>query len=252
MASLRNIIGQFVPQKYKLRYLIYKKSRRRERPIEKYLLRLLCDCNKMAVDIGANVGTVAFFLSRYSKTTHAFEINPAAARRLKQARLPNTIVHEVGLSDTARLARLRVPVANFGPIIGSGTIEVANDLEGGAVSELDVAVAALDDFQLQGVGIIKIDVEGHELPVLKGSFKTLENDRPSLIVEILERLNGNSFSDILKYTAQFSYLCYQLGGNGLFEVTIARDERGNNDYYFLQKAVADQVNATLRASSAAA
>ncbi len=76
--------------------------------------------------------------------------------------------------------------------------------------ELEVAIAALDDSGFRMSASSKIDVEGHELPVLKGAFKTLEADRPSLIIEILERLNGNAFADILRYTAQFSYGCYRL------------------------------------------
>ncbi len=252
MATLRHLIGRLVPQKYKLLYLIDKKSRRRGRPVEKRVLRLLCDPGKTAVDIGANIGTVSYFLSRHSNATHAFKINPAAARRLGQARLPGTIVHQVGLSDRAGRARLRVPVADFGPVVGSGTIEAANDLDRGLVRELEVAIAALDDFRLQDVGIIKIDVEGHELPVLKGAFKTLEADRPSLIIEILERLNGNAFADILRYTAQFSYGCYRLADDGLFAVTAATDEKGNNDYYFLQQSVAGRVNAALRTARDAA
>jgi FkbM family methyltransferase len=248
MPAIHRLLRRLVPQKFKLQYFVYKKSQRRGRPTEKLALRLLCNPEKTAVDVGANIGTVSYFLSKYSKATHAFEINPAVAERLEQAKLSNTTVYRIGLSDSVQWARLRVPIADFGPVYGSGTIERANELDGDKASEYEVRVSTLDNFNIPDVGIIKIDVEGHELAVLRGARATLERDRPSLIVEILERLNGNSFSQIIEYTASLSYKCYRLSDNGFVEVTTARDETGNNDYYFLQNNIAGNIGTRLRAA----
>ena len=249
MPHLRHLLGRAIPQRYKLLYFIHLKARRRQRPAEKLVLRLLCGKQKAAVDVGANIGTISYFLSKYSRENHAFEINPHIADKLRRARLANTKIYEVGLSDSRGSARLRVPLAGFGAVFGNATIERANDLDGHAVSEQELPIAMLDDFDLRDVGLIKIDVEGHELAVLRGAVKTLERDRPSLIVEIVERMNGQSFAEISRLTAGLSYGCYRLAGNALISAAAIEDRHGDNDFYFLQPAVADDINGRLRALS---
>lgn len=51
-----------------------------------------------------------------------------------------------------------------------------------------VPLGKLDDFRLEGVDFIKIDVEGFELPVLQGAEATLRANQPVVIVE--EKLHG--------------------------------------------------------------
>lgn len=245
MSQARRIASHLIPQRYKLLYFIHRKSRRRNRPAEKILLRLLCSKQKASIDIGANIGTMSYFLSKYSKENHAFEINPEVAAKLRRANLSNTKVYEMGLSDSRGPVWLRVPVAGFGPVFGCGTIEPANDLGGEKVVQRRLAVAMLDDFELQNVGIIKIDVEGHELAVLRGAIQTLERNRPSLIIEIVEKTNGHSFAEIVQLTSQLSYTCYRLAGKQLVPMSAIEDGAGDVDYYFLQPLVAEEMNARL-------
>jgi len=246
MSRLRHFASRVIPQKFKLLYFVHQKARRRRRPAEKLVLRLLCGKQKAAIDVGANIGTISYYLSKYCRENHAFEINPQIADKLRRARLANTKVYEIGLSDCRRSALLRVPLAGFGPVFGNATIEAANDLDGRATAMHELPVAMLDDFALRNVGVIKIDVEGHELAVLRGAIKTLERDRPSLIVEIVERMNGQAFAEITRLTSDLSYGCYRLSGDALVPAGAIEDRRGDNDFYFLQPAIAQAVNGQLQ------
>jgi len=245
MSRLRHLVGCVIPQRIKLLYFIHLKARRRGRPMEKQVLRLLCGKTRTAIDVGANIGTVSHLLSRHSRANHAFEINPEMAEKLRRARLANTKVYEIGLSDCRRSVQLRVPVAGFGPVFGNATIEAANDLDGRVTVSRDLPVAMLDDFDIRDVGIVKIDVEGHELAVLRGALKTITRDRPSLVIEIVERMNGHTFAEIVALTEALSYGCYRLAGNALVPASKIEDRRGDNDFYFLQPAVAREVNRRL-------
>ena len=62
-----------------------------------------------------------------------------------------------------------------------------SDLNGRAVQSIDVPVKRLDDLHLDQVGLIKIDVEGHELAVLRGAADTLTRNRPAVLAEAEER-----------------------------------------------------------------
>ena len=49
---------------------------------------------------------------------------------------------------------------------------------------MDVQLRPLDDFGITGVDFIKIDVEGHEVEVLKGAAQTIEQSRPVVLTEV--------------------------------------------------------------------
>src|SRR5690606_11886840 len=51
-------------------------------------------------------------------------------------------------------------------------------------TEVPVRIAPLDSRGLDEVDFIKIDVEGHELAVLRGASKTIEENRPVILVEV--------------------------------------------------------------------
>jgi FkbM family methyltransferase len=50
---------------------------------------------------------------------------------------------------------------------------------------MDVNIITLDSLNLENVSFMKIDVEGHEVQVIKGAMQTIEKYKPVMIVEIL-------------------------------------------------------------------
>jgi hypothetical protein len=54
----------------------------------------------------------------------------------------------------------------------------------------------LDEFTFNSIGLIKIDVEGWELEVLKGAVETINKYRPILLVEFT---GGNSSKSLHQY-----------------------------------------------------
>jgi hypothetical protein len=79
-------------------------------------------------------------------------------------------------------------------IVPSGSISFINDL-----GSYKVNVIRLDDFveknSLQ-VGLVKMDVEGFELEVIKGGIKTIQKQTPTLIISLYH--TGKDFFEIPK------------------------------------------------------
>jgi uncharacterized protein YjiS (DUF1127 family) len=69
-------------------------------------------------------------------------------------------------------------------------------------------VKRLDDLQLDDIGLVKIDVEGHELAVVRGAVDTLKRNRPTIVVEAEERHHANAVSDITELLAKLGYRGY--------------------------------------------
>jgi hypothetical protein len=71
-----------------------------------------------------------------------------------------------------------------------------------------VQTARLDDVVPQAdVGFIKIDVEGHELNLLRGATAIIERCRPVLLVECEERHSPGGLAALLKFFETRNYRC---------------------------------------------
>lgn len=190
-------------------------SWRRGEP-ELHLLPRLCSRDRWSVDVGANTGVYSWHMARWSAGVTAFEPQPALARMLERAFGGRVAVERVALSDTPGEAVLRVPVDRHQD--GRATIEPQNDLARLTVRELVVPRRRLDSYRLPPVGLIKIDVEGHELAVLSGASGILRRDRPSLIIEAEDRHRPGAFDSIRDYLRGFGYRPHVCRGGGLVPV----------------------------------
>ncbi|MHA7648546.1 FkbM family methyltransferase [Mycobacterium sp. ML4] len=162
------------------------------------LVASLCDPDRISLDIGADVGEFAIAMLRSSRSVIAFEPRPAQARDLAlmfTAVGAPVRIEAVALSDQPGLSAMRVVQSDP----GRSTIDQENVLDtavGGPVSTIDVPVKRLDDLRLDNVGMVKIDVEGHELAVLRGAAETLRRNRPRIVVEAEERHHPDAVADI--------------------------------------------------------
>jgi FkbM family methyltransferase len=180
------------------------------------LVASLCDPDRVSLDIGADVGEFTIAMLASSRSVIAFEPRPAQARELAvmfgAVRAP-VRVEAVALSDTPGVTTMRV--VDSDP--GRSTIDTANvlgDADGGAVQNIEVPVKRLDDLRLDNVGLIKIDVEGHELAVLRGAVDTLTRNRPAVVVEAEERHHPDAVAAITDLLTGLGYQGYFDDGEG--------------------------------------
>ena len=136
-----------------------------------------------AIDVGANVGHYTAKLSKIvgpggrvlalEPVPKTFELLAHNARHFPFA---NVTLLNLAASDRAAVLGMEVPDVQSGAYLAHVT-EQATDLT--------ILSMPLDSLTLpRRVRLVKIDAEGHELPVLRGMTGLLECDRPALIVEI--------------------------------------------------------------------
>ena len=148
----------------------------------------------VVLDIGANMGTFTIPLAKANPrfTFHSFE----AQRIIYYQLCANTFIngldnvhcHHFGLSDKRNKLKLTVPDYATETNIGAFSIDEEtrkNEYECPTQGATEtITVFPLDEGEHKNVRLMKIDVEGHELEVLKGAKKTIKgNNYPPIIFE---------------------------------------------------------------------
>ena len=187
------------------------------------LLRLLGDREKISVDVGANFGVYTALMAGFTKACVAFEPNPpvakAAAERASSSGLKNVQVHTCALSDRDTEVTFRVPIVNGKESDAHATIEPDNELSGREVHSYTVPCRRLDTFDLEAVGLMKIDAEGHETAILEGARKLIARDRPAVMIEVEERHKKGSVAFVQEYFSGFGYSGFFLMGRQLLPLS---------------------------------
>ena len=139
----------------------------------------------VALDVGANNGVTTAILSKVFREVHAFEPHPLMADDLANAGLPNVTVHPLAASEGAGEAELVIPISQGVTMTGWGSLTGSLLDQFADFQRIKVATLSIDSLNLAEVDYIKIDVEGHELDVLKGTQETIRRWKPWLVVEAL-------------------------------------------------------------------
>src|SRR5262249_27695046 len=99
----------------------------------------------------------------------------------------------------------------FDHLINEGHACISEDTENGHFDK--AKMIALDQLNLNNVSLIKIDVEGYEMEVLKGAMETIKRNKPVLIVEIFFSPELNKR---LEEIQSLGYRYKSLGDNWIF------------------------------------
>jgi FkbM family methyltransferase len=146
----------------------------------------LIDKNSIVVEVGANIGSITVPMAKKAAQLYAFEPQPDTFKLLEGNIAQNTLqghttVFPIALSDTEGEAAITA-VDYDGIKINGGAASISDDAREGSIR---VKTATLDDtfIELGRMDLLKIDVEGHEIEVLKGGTETIKRLRPLIYVE---------------------------------------------------------------------
>lgn len=185
-------------------------------------------------DVGANEGTYTANILRLLKDrnyhVHAFEPSMSTFKKLNDTIPVSEKVHlwNFGLSDQPGELVLHADAVNstLSSVYKRDLAHIGKPFE----HEEKISVNTLDKFcEQQGIDridFLKLDVEGHELSVLKGAKYMLHNNR----IRCIQFEFGGGNIDSKTYFKDFylllneKYKLYRILKNGLFEIT-AYNER---------------------------
>jgi FkbM family methyltransferase len=172
------------------------------------VLARLADPALLAIDAGANIGAMTGALASRAGEVWAFEPHPEVFRTLEAnirrfAGLPGfapTRAFDLALSDADGEARLESPegfAANrgLGRLTAGGGIPVRTTRLDGLLGE-------------RAVGVMKVDVEGHELAVLRGAVDALAAGR---VRHVVFEDHGGSDSPVCRLLKELGFELFGIG-----------------------------------------
>ena len=158
---------------------------------EMTVLRHLVPAGGCAIDLGANFGLYTRFLAEAvgpDGTVHAVEPVPTTydvlLSNVRRLGLSQVRTHPVAVTDATQAVTMAVPRYTSG---GSNFYEARVVRTSAAEGrQVHVAGVRLDDLfaDLSRIDVIKCDVEGHELAVLRGAEAILRTHRPAWLMEV--------------------------------------------------------------------
>ena len=160
--------------------------------------------NGFAADIGANIGNHSLFFRQFYTKVFSFEPNPRTFKvlSLNAELMDNITCFDFGLSDTARNAFLNINAGN----VGGSHLSADEAFRSNTQQEikLETLDALAESFQGK-LGLVKIDVEGHELAVLKGGTALLARDKPVIFFEQQIENFDNGISPVYEHLKSIGY-----------------------------------------------
>jgi len=169
-------------------------------------------------DIGANIGSHTLHLARRvgsSGRVYAFEPTDFAFGKLStNLALNPKLLHRVSaqqmyLASDPTLDRQEATYASW-PLEPEGSVHPKHG--GQLVTTSGATVDSLDHFVertgIEHIDLVKIDVDGHELPVLSGSHKVLQRFRPTIVMEVSPYVHGDeeqSFDSLVDFLRNLGY-----------------------------------------------
>ncbi|MCY7422747.1 MAG: FkbM family methyltransferase [Chitinophagaceae bacterium] len=189
-----------------------------DRRTEKIIIRT-CSEKAVCVDVGAHDGKIlSLFIRRCPLATHfAFEPLPHLFRLLVRKYGSACQVFKLALSNKTGMASFNYVVSNA----AYSSLLRRPDVQHEAEAFIEVKMDLLDRIIPPNIPIalIKIDVEGGELDVLRGAERIIENYKPYILFEF-----GQGGSDAFGVTSKMMHTFFQEAG---YEISLLKSFLSN-------------------------
>lgn len=237
--TLKNI---FFSEKFLLKKRL-KRALKNNYEKELKLIESFGNKKKNAVDVGVYRGVYSYKLSKHFKKVYSYEPNPLLYPYLKKNLgqiIQNMTISNLALSDKTGNINLRIPKRSRSIFkknieelyqLGCATIHHQNQFI--KYDSFTVKKEKLDNLlQDEQIGFIKIDVEGHESEVIKGSLELIKKQKPILLIEIEERHSKKPVFETIKFINSLGYKSYYLEKKKIISTNNLNDFKKNNNYLF--------------------
>jgi FkbM family methyltransferase len=226
-----------------------------EPPMGRLIFNLANNLPLTFLDVGANTGFYSLLASASgAKKVFAFEPVPAIFKILSSNVISSGLdvnLYQEAIANQPGQMSMYLPKSDCKYIETSASLNP--DFRDEHVKTVAIQVRSLDElakeFFADGAGyqdifLIKIDVESHELPVLKGGKHFFERIRPVIIIELLEE--NKDRQEIYSVISAYGYVAYTLSiNNSLEQLKSLNVASASDNYLFVPHEKINLINDAL-------
>lgn len=184
-------------------------------------IRKYINCGSFVLDAGANIGNHTVYFSKIcgAKKVYAYEplkpVYDMLCKNVELNNINNVECHNIALGE--RSGRASIEEFHSSNLGGTSFKEDTNG---------KFVLTSLDEQSFENLDFCKIDVEGHQLKLLKGAEKTLAKFKPALWIEMLstENFGKNDLEELIKPKKLLEEYGYVL-----------KEQLTNIDYIYIHK-----------------
>jgi len=181
------------------------------------------------IDLGANQGEFSISAARLMGEcgrVFAFEPSPVMQKRLARNIALNGFaqvsIEPFAVADEPGRLALFSPIGAFEDgTVNAGLPTLYGRGSDAAAQTTAVTVTTLDDWQqrrgIARVDVIKMDIEGAELPALRGGLRLIQRFRPTLFIElnaVTSRAAGYTMQDLVAWLHEQNYELQRIDDDG--------------------------------------
>jgi FkbM family methyltransferase len=208
--------------------------------LQEALLEVARDC-KLFTDIGANAGfySMAVRATNLNCKVIAFECNPemvaVLSSNIERNALEGVVIRSEALSDSFGEAEFHVPAFTGS---GGGSLRDLHPEEG-EPRRFKVSLIPFDSLELESVDLMKIDVEGAELGVIKGAISSIEKSHPTIFIELLRKWMGpfgSTPADVSRVLTDMGYSIFEIREQEVVQVLQISDVTASTNFVFVHNS----------------
>ncbi|MFL5900503.1 MAG: FkbM family methyltransferase [Solirubrobacterales bacterium] len=261
--AAKRIFWRLLPRSAYQRLLAYSKARDfasgRFREPELDLVAALVEAGDTVVDVGANHGMWTLALSpAVGETGRVYSFEPVPftfgvlGAVVRRAHLANVTLVNKGCSDRVATMAMTVPLQSSGSSddLQAHLSQRRGEDEGNADESVDVSceMTTLDATLagVEGVSLLKLDIEGAELLALRGAVDLVARDRPAIVCEIDAAFLagfGQEPRDVVEFLGQWGYEAHRYDGTARRLERVAEPARiGHANVLFLTEEQGEKLS----------
>lgn len=185
--------------------------------------------NGVFVDVGANIGLMSIFTAKYFPNAKiiSFEAHPGTFKIFSDNISLNAVGNISAIQKAVGSEKGETTIyENWDVNRGGASLVVKSESSKG----IQVKLICLDDELDLNPSIVKIDVEGFELEVLKGAQNTIKKYQPIIIVEVSESIideygQSNEIIEFIKTLGDYKFYSLAKGKAVASELVEIKSEK---------------------------